>query len=203
MIFLTQSGGPSQIELFDEKPGLAALACTELPESVRNGQRLTSMTSAQKQLLMPAHSKFPRWGQSGVTVSEWLPHIGSMSDEICFIKSMCTEQRNHAPAMTSLLTGHQLPGRPSVGAWVSYGRGSPNRDLPDCVVLVSKMLRPSDQPLYDYYWGSGFLPSSYQGMKFGNAKEPVLYLDDPEGVPRELLTFDAGRSLRTQWAEAT
>ncbi|MEK0446415.1 MAG: hypothetical protein RLZZ399_1736 [Verrucomicrobiota bacterium] len=186
VIFLTQSGGPSQIELFDEKPGLAALAGTELPESVRNGQRLTSMTANQKQLVMPAHTQFRQWGKSGATVSEWLPHIGSMSDEICFIKSMCTEQINHAPAMTFLLTGHQLPGRPSVGAWVSYGLGSPNRDLPDYVVLVSKMLRPSDQPLYDYYWGSGFLPSSYQGVKFRNAKEPVLYLDDPEGLPREL-----------------
>jgi hypothetical protein len=186
VIFLTQSGGPSQIELFDEKPGLAALAGSELPESIRNGQRLTTMTSSQKQLIMPAHTKFQRWGKSQATVSEWLPHIGSMSDEICFIKSMCTEQINHAPAMTFLLTGHQLPGRPSIGAWVSYGLGSPNRDLPEYVVLVSKMLRPSDQPLYDYYWGSGFLPSSYQGVKFRNAREPVLYLDDPEGLPREL-----------------
>ena len=186
VIFLTQSGGPSQIELFDEKPGLAALAGTELPDSVRNGQRLTTMTSKQKQLIMPSHTKFQKWGKSQATVSEWLPHIGSMSDEICFIKSMCTEQINHAPAMTFLLTGHQLPGRPSIGSWVSYGLGSPNRDLPEYVVLVSKMLRPSDQPLYDYYWGSGFLPSNYQGVKFRNAKEPVLYLDDPAGLPREL-----------------
>ena len=186
IIFLTQSGGPSQIELFDHKPGLAARAGTELPDSIRNGQRLTSMTANQKQLVMPAHTQFQRWGKSGATVSEWLPHIGSVSDEICFIKSMCTEQINHAPAMTFLLTGHQLPGRPSIGAWVSYGLGSPNRDLPDYVVLVSKMLRPSDQPLYDYYWGSGFLPSNYQGVKFRNAREPVLYLEDPEGLPREL-----------------
>jgi hypothetical protein len=186
VIFLTQSGGPSQIELFDEKPGLAALAGTELPDSIRKGQRLTSMTAKQKQLVMPAHTRFQRWGQSGATVSEWLPHIGSVSDDLCFIKSMCTEQINHAPAMTFLLTGHQLPGRPSVGSWVSYGLGSPNRDLPDYVVLVSKMLRPSDQPLYDYYWGSGFLPSSFQGVKFRNAREPVLYLDDPEGLPRPL-----------------
>ena len=186
VIFLTQSGGPSQIELFDEKPGLAALAGSELPESVRRGQRLTTMTSGQKQLVMPAHTRFHRWGQSGATVSEWLPHIGSISDEVCFIKSMYTEQINHAPAMTFLLTGHQIPGRPSIGAWVSYGLGSPNRDLPDYVVLVSKMQRPSDQPLYDYYWGSGFLPSRFQGVKFRNAKEPVLYLQNPEGLPAEL-----------------
>lgn len=186
IIFLTQSGGPSQIELFDEKPGLAALAGTELPESVRRGQRLTTMTASQKQLVMPAHTKFQKWGQSGATVSEWLPHIGSISDEVCFIKSMYTEQINHAPAMTFLLTGHQIPGRPSIGAWVSYGLGSPNRDLPDYVVLVSKMQRPSDQPLYDYYWGAGFLPSRFQGVKFRNAREPVLYLQNPEGLPAEL-----------------
>jgi hypothetical protein len=200
VIFLTQSGGPSQIELYDEKPGLAALAGTELPESVRNGQRLTAMTANQKQLVMPSHAKFRRWGKSGATVSEWLPHIGGVADDICFIKSMCTEQINHAPAMTFMLTGHQIPGRPSVGAWVSYGLGSPNRDLPDYVVLVSKMLRPSDQPLYDYYWGSGFLPSSYQGVKFRNAKEPVLYLEDPAGLPRELRRsmLDGLSELNTQ-----
>jgi hypothetical protein len=186
VIFLTQSGGPSQIELFDEKPGLAALGGSELPDSIRRGQRLTTMTSGQKQLVMPAHTRFRRWGQSGATVSEWLPHIGGISDEICFVKSMCTEQINHAPAMTFLLTGHQIPGRPSMGAWVSYGLGSPNRNLPEYVVLVSKMQRPSDQPLYDYYWGAGFLPSRFQGVKFRNAKEPVLYLRNPDGLPSEL-----------------
>jgi hypothetical protein len=144
------------------------------------------MTSGQKQLVMPAHTRFRRWGQSGATVSEWLPHIGGISDEICFVKSMCTEQINHAPAMTFLLTGHQIPGRPSMGAWVSYGLGSPNRNLPEYVVLVSKMQRPSDQPLYDYYWGAGFLPSRFQGVKFRNAKEPVLYLRNPDGLPSEL-----------------
>ena len=186
VIFLTQSGGPSQIELFDEKPRLKDLGGTELPESVRRGQRLTTMTANQKQLVMPAHTTFQRWGQSGATVSEWLPHIGAISDDVCFIKSMTTEQINHAPAMTFLLTGHQIPGRPSMGAWVSYGLGSPNRDLPEYVVLVSKMQRPSDQPLYDYYWGAGFLPSRFQGVKFRNAREPVLYLQNPEGLPSEL-----------------
>ena len=135
---------------------------------------------------MPPKSSFRRWGQSGATVSKWLPKIGSVADDLCFVKSMRSEYINHAPAMTFLLTGHQLPGRPSAGAWVSYGLGSENRDLPDYVVLVSKMQRPSDQPLYAYYWGSGFLPSRYQGVKFRNANEPVLYLHNPPGMPSKL-----------------
>ncbi len=186
VIFLTQSGGPSQIELYDEKPGLEQWAGKELPESVRQGQRLTLMTAQQQQLVMPSKTRFHRCGESGATVSEWLPHIGSVADDVCFIKSMFSEHINHAPAMTFLLTGHQIPGRPSIGAWASYGLGSFNRNLPDFVVLVSKMERPSDQPLYDYYWGSGFLPTRYQGVKFRNAESPVLYLNDPDGLPRHL-----------------
>jgi hypothetical protein len=186
VIFLTQSGGPSQIELFDHKPGLEKWAGMELPESVRHGQRLTTMTANQKQLIMPGKTKFSRYGQSGATIGEWLPHLGEVADEICFIKSMYTEQINHAPAMTFLLTGSQIPGRPSMGCWASYGLGSENRNLPDYLVLISKMQRPSDQPLYDHYWGSGFLPSRYQGVKLRNAKEPVLYLRDPDGLPRDL-----------------
>lgn len=186
VIFLTQSGGPSQIELFDHKPGLVAWAGKELPDSVRQGQRLTTMTASQKQLIKPAVTKFFRRGRSGATISEWLPHLGSVADDLCFIKSMRTDQINHAPAMTQFLTGNQIPGRPSMGAWVSYGLGSVNRNLPDYIVLISKMLRPSDQPLYDHYWGSGFLPSRYQGVKLRNARNPVLYLQDPEGLPREL-----------------
>lgn len=186
VIYLTQSGGPSQLELFDDKPQLESWAGQELPDSVRQGQRLTSMTANQKQLVMPSRVKFRRCGASGATVSEWLPRIGEVTDDICFVKSMRTEHINHAPAMTFMLTGHQIPGRPSVGAWVSYGLGSANRDLPDYIVLVSKMQRPSDQPLYDYYWGSGFLPTRYQGVRFRNAAEPVLYLNDPAGMPRTL-----------------
>lgn len=186
VIFLTQSGGPSQLELFDEKPGLMKWAGVELPDSVRQGQRVTTMTSNQKQLIMPARVKFKRCGNSGSTIGEWLPHLQNIADELCFIKSMHTDEINHAPAMTKFLTGHQLPGRPSMGAWVSYGLGSENRDLPDYLVLISKMQRPSDQPLYDHYWGSGFLPSSYQGVKLRNSKDPVLYLRDPEGLPPEL-----------------
>ncbi|MFT4555016.1 MAG: DUF1501 domain-containing protein [Planctomycetales bacterium] len=186
IIFLTQSGGPSQIELYDEKPGLIKMAGKELPDSVRNGQRLTAMTAGKAQLVMPAHSHFRRHGESGATVSDWLPHIGAIADELCFVKSMTTDQINHAPAMTRFLTGHHLTGRPSIGSWFSYGLGSSNRDLPDFLVLLSKMKRGSDQPLYDHYWGSGFLPSVYQGVKLRSAKDPVLYLRDPDGLPRHL-----------------
>ncbi|MCH1503278.1 DUF1501 domain-containing protein [bacterium] len=186
IIFLTQSGGPSQIELFDHKPKLQRWAGKELPDSVRQGQRLTTMTANQKQLVMPAKTRFERRGQSGATISEWLPHLGKVADELCFIKSMTTDQINHAPAMTKFLTGHQIPGRPSMGAWSSYGLGSPNKDLPEYLVLISKMKRGSDQPLYDHYWGSGFLPSQHQGVKLRNAKDSVLYLRDPDGLPPEL-----------------
>lgn len=186
VIFLTQSGGPSQIELFDHKPGLHKWAGKELPASVRQGQRLTTMTANQKQLIMPARTQFQHCGDSGATIGQWLPAHQKVADDLCFIKSMTTDQINHAPAMTKFLTGHQIPGRPSMGTWASYGLGSENKDLPDYLVLISKMKRPSDQPLYDHYWGSGFLPSKYQGVKLRNAKEPVLYLRDPDGLPRTL-----------------
>ncbi len=186
VIFLAQSGGPSQLELFDEKPTLVKLAGTELPESVRQGQRVTTMTSNQKQLLMPARVQFKRCGQSGATISEWLPHMADVADDLCFIKSMHADQINHAPAMTQFLTGNQLAGRPSMGAWVTYALGSQNPDLPAFPVLISKMHRPSDQPLYDHYWGSGFLPSRVQGVKLRSSRDPVLYLRDPDGLPRSL-----------------
>ena len=186
VIFLTQSGGPSQIELFDYKPNLIKWAGKELPDSVRQGQRLTTMTANQEQLIMPARTKFRRYGASGATIGEWLPYHSQIVDDVCFIKSMVTDQINHAPAMTKFLTGHQIPGRPSLGAWTSYGLGSENRNMPDYVVLISKMKRSSDQPLYDHYWGSGFLPSRYQGVKLRNAKDPVLYLRDPDGLPKHL-----------------
>lgn len=205
VIFLTQSGGPSQLELFDYKPGLVKLAGTELPDSIRQGQRVTTMTSKQKQLVMPGVTKFLRHGKSGTLLGEWLPHLGKVADDICIVKSMHTDQINHAPAMTQFLTGHQIPGRPSMGAWVSYGLGSVNQNLPDYLVLLSKMLRPSDQPLYDHYWGSGFLPSRYQGVKLRNAKDPVLYLRDPEGLPRAVRRgmLDGLAELNQQRLEAT
>jgi len=186
VIFLTQSGGPSQLELYDHKPELQKWAGIELPDSVRQGQRVTTMTSNQKQLLMPGRTKFEKCGRSGATIGEWLPHLRGVADDLCFIKSMHSDQINHAPAMTQFLTGHQIPGRPSMGAWVSYGLGSENQNLPEYLVLISKMQRPSDQPLYDHYWGSGFLPSRYQGVKLRNSRDPVLYLHDPDGMPREI-----------------
>ena len=186
VIFLTQSGGPSQIELFDYKPHLHKLAGTELPDSVRQGQRVTTMTSGQKQLILPPIASFGRYGECGATLGEWLPYHRNIVDDVCFIKSMVTDQINHAPAMTKFLTGHQLVGRPSMGAWASYGLGSENRNLPDYLVLISKMKRPSDQPLYDYYWGSGFLPSKFQGVTLRAARDPVLYLQDPQGMPRKV-----------------
>ncbi len=186
VVFLTQSGGPSQIELFDHKPGLHQLAGTELPDSVRQGQRLTGMTKNQAQLILPPLTKFQRYGDSGATLGEWLPHTAAVADELCFVKSMVTDQINHAPAMTQFLTGHQLPGRPSFGAWASYGLGSVNKNLPDYIVMISKMKRASDQPLYDSYWGSGFLPSKHQGVKLRNARDPVLYLGDHDGLPPHL-----------------
>ncbi|WP_169975433.1 DUF1501 domain-containing protein [Tautonia rosea] len=186
VIFLTQSGGPSQIELFDHKPGLEHWAGKELPESVRQGQRVTTMTANQKQLIMPSRTRFARFGECRATIGEWLPYLSEVVDDLCFVKSMVTDQINHAPAMTKFLTGHQLAGRPSIGGWTSYGLGSENRDLPDYLVLISRMQRPSDQPLYDHYWGSGFLPSRYQGVKLRNARDPVLYLRDPKGMPRHL-----------------
>lgn len=186
VIFLTHSGGPSQLELFDYKPGLRDRAGEELPDSVRQGQRVTGMTANQKQLILPCLPEFKRHGQSGALVSEWLPHLAGVADDLCFVKSMHTEDINHAPAMTRFLTGNQIPGKPSIGAWLSYGLGSMNRNLPDFMVLISKMERPSDQPLYEHYWGNGFLPSDYQGVKLRSAADPVLYLNDPAGLPRTL-----------------
>ncbi|MFT6110292.1 MAG: hypothetical protein ACJA2W_003217 [Planctomycetota bacterium] len=186
VIFLTQSGGPSQLELFDPKPRLQDLAGTPLPESVRGGQRVTGMTAGKPQLVMPGRAKFRPRGECGMELSDWIPHLAGIADDLCLVRSMTTDEINHAPAMTKFLTGHQIPGRPSLGSWISYGLGSMNRDLPDYVALLSKLKRGSDQPLYDHYWGSGFLPSIHQGVKLRAAAEPVLYLQDPEGMTREL-----------------
>lgn len=134
VIFLTQSGGPSQLELFDNKPGLLKWAGRELPDSVRRGQRLTTMTAGQKQLVMPSRVRFRRCGESGAEISEWLPHLQGVVDELCLVRSLYTDEINHAPAMTKFLTGHQLAGRPSMGAWTSYGLGSENSSLPEYLV---------------------------------------------------------------------
>ncbi|MFN7996867.1 MAG: DUF1501 domain-containing protein [Bryobacteraceae bacterium] len=186
VIFLFQSGGPSQMELFDYKPRLKDLEKTELPDSVRKGQRLTGMTSAQTSFpVAPSIYQFKQHGQSGAWVSELMPHLANVSDELCFVKSMYTEAINHDPAVTFFQTGFQLAGRPSIGAWLSYGLGSENKELPAFVVMISQGSgNPNDQPLADRQWGSGFLPTKYQGVKFRSTGDPVLFLSDPPGFER-------------------
>ena len=184
IIYLFQSGGPSQMDLFDPKPGLAKLHGQELPDSVRNGQRLTGMTAAQTSFPTAASKfRFSRHGRSGQQFSELLPHTAGIADEIAVVRSMHTEQINHDPAITFLQTGHQLAGRPSLGSWLSYGLGSESKNFPAFVVMVS--LGSGGQPLYSRLWGSGFLPTRYQGVKFRAGREPVLYLNDPQGFSRE------------------
>jgi hypothetical protein len=186
VIYLFQAGGPSQLELFDHKPQLARLRGENLPESVRMGQRLTGMTAHQASWpTAPSLFKFAQHGQSGAWLSELLPHMAKVVDQLSFIKSMHTEQINHDPAQTFALTGFQLAGRPSLGAWVAYGLGSENRDLPAFITMISLGRRGADQPLYDRLWGSGFLPPQYQGVKFHNGPDPVLYLSDPPGINRQ------------------
>ena len=181
VIYLFNSGGPSQIELFDHKPELKRLHGTELPESVRKGQRLTTMTGSQSSLPLAGSSfSFKRHGEGGNEISELTPHLAGLADDICIIRSMHTEAINHGPGVTYMQTGSQFPGRPSMGAWLDYGLGTENSDLPAFVVLVTK--GKGGQPLLSRLWGSGFLPSRYQGVRFRSGKNPVLYLANPDGV---------------------
>jgi hypothetical protein len=184
VVFLHQSGGPSQMDLFDYKPSLDKLAGTELPGSVRMGQRITGMTSGQSSFpVARSIFRFQRHGQSGAWVSELLPNIAKIVDDLTIVKTMNTDAINHDPAITFIQSGSQQPGRPSMGAWVSYGLGSENRNLPAFVVMLSQAqaLNP-DQPLFSRLWGSGFLPSSHQGVRFRAGSNPVLYLHNAEGV---------------------
>jgi hypothetical protein len=181
VIYLFQSGGPAQQDLFDYKPLLNEKNGEQLPDHVRGGQRLTGMSVNQASIpLAGSVFKFAQHGQSGAWVSELLPHTASIADELCFVKSMYTEAINHDPAITFFQTGAQVAGRPSLGSWVSYGLGSMNDDLPAFVVLVTK--GKGDQPLYARLWGNGFLDSRHQGVKFVAGKDPVYYLSNPEGV---------------------
>ncbi len=184
VIYLFQSGAPSQLDLFDYKPKLAGLRASELPDSIRQGQRLTGMTATQSSFpVAPPIFQFAQHGKSGAWVSDLMPHTAKMVDDLCFIKSMNTEQINHDPAVTFCQTGFQLAGRPSIGSWLSYGLGSLNKDLPAFVVMISQGSgNLADQPLYDRLWGSGFLPSRYQGVKFRSGADPVLYLSNPDGI---------------------
>lgn len=184
VIYLFQSGAPSQLETFDYKPKLRQLRGQDLPESVRRGQRLTGMTSGQATFpLTNSIFTFAQHGQSGAWISELLPHTAEIVDKLCFIKSIHTEAINHDPASTFLQTGSQLPGRPSIGSWLSYGLGSTNDNLPNFVVLVTK--NKNGQPLYARLWGNGFLPSQHQGVQFRAGKNPVLYLNNPDGIDKE------------------
>ncbi len=188
VVYLFQSGGPSHLELLDEKPELKRLHGTELPDSIRQGQRLTGMTSGQTSFPVVASKfGFRSCGQSGTRVSELLPHTGKVIDDICVIRSMHTEAINHDPAITFIQTGSQQPGRPSLGAWASYGLGSEAEDLPAFLVLISHGSgADANQGLLERLWGSGFLPSSHQGVKLRGSGDAVLYLSDPKGVNRNL-----------------
>ena len=188
VIYLFQSGGPSQMDLFDHKPQMAGHFDKELPDSVRMGQRITTMTSRQKRFpVAPSMYKFQRHGESGATISELLPHTACVADELCFIKTMVTEAINHDPAITYFQTGSQIAGRPSMGAWASYGLGSENENLPGFIAMTSRGtgLR-AGQPLYDRLWGSGFLPTTHQGVKLRSGGDPVLYLNNAPGISREM-----------------
>ncbi|MFN7829375.1 MAG: DUF1501 domain-containing protein [Acidobacteriota bacterium] len=186
VIFLHQSGGPSQFETWDYKPSLEKLHGIELPESVRNGQRITGMTSSQASFpCAKSIYKFAQHGQSGTWVSELLPHTAKVVDELTVIKSVHTDAINHDPAITMIQTGFQQPGRPSFGAWASYGLGSDNQNLPAFIVLLSTAhALNTDQPLFSRLWSSGFLPSNYQGVRLRGGATPVLYLDDPPGIDK-------------------
>ena len=179
IVYLFQSGGPSQFEMWDYKPKLKNMFGQDLPDSVRQGQRLTGMSAEQTSFPMaPSVFDFKQHGKTGTWASELLPYTAEVVDELCFIKSMQTDQINHDPAITFMQTGNQLPGRPSIGSWLSYGLGSDNDNLPTFITLITKNM--GGQPLYSRLWGNGFLPTEHQGVQFRSGKDPVLYLSDPE-----------------------
>ena len=200
VIYLFQSGAPSQIDLFDHKPGLAELRGDRAarldpqgPAAHRDDRAAGELSRSRRRKF-----KFAQHGKSGAWVSELLPHTAKVADDLCFVKSLHTEAINHDPAITFFQTGAQLAGRPSIGAWLAYGLGSENQDLPAFVVLVSQGTgNPTDQPLYDRLWGSGFLPTQYQGVKFRSQGDPVLYLSNPPGVDARDAPRDARRPRRS------
>ena len=186
VIYLFQEGGPSQMDTFDHKPGLKDFFDKDLPATIRGQQRLTGMTSGQSRLpVAPSIFKFEQHAnrQDGLWVSELMQHTGRMAGEMCVVKSMTTDQINHGPGITFLQTGNQIPGRPSMGAWMSYGLGSENQNLPTFVVMISQG-RGQMQALFSHLWGAGFLPGEHQGVQFRAAADPVLYLNDPNGMLR-------------------
>ena len=184
-IYLFQNGAPTHVDLFDFKPELQKRHGKPLPDSYISGQRFSTMTGkADGKLMLAPVEPFRRHGQSGAWVSDFLPHTGRIADELCFVKSMHTDAVNHAPAISLMLSGAQIPGRPTLGAWLTYGLGSETENLPAFAVMTSVSKGTScGQIFYDFYWGSGFLPSRYQGVKFRGGNEPVLYLSNPAGLP--------------------
>jgi hypothetical protein len=185
VIFLFMAGAPSQIDLFDYKPDLEKLFKEPLPESISMGQRVTAMTKGKTQLVAPSMYKFDKKGKSGIWMCELLPHLSEVADDLCIINSMHTNAINHDPAKTFICTGSEIPGKASMGAWLSYGLGSMNRDLPDFIVLTSAYWTGGTrnvQALYHRLWGSGFLPSKHQGVAFQTSGDPVLFLSNPSGV---------------------
>ena len=187
VIYLFQNGAPTHVDLFDYKPELTKRKGEQIPDSVVKGARFSTMTSGQTvRPCLPEITKFAQHGQSGAWVSDFLPHTAKIADECCFVKSMHTTQVNHAPAICFFLTGSEMPGRPSAGAWLTYGLGSETEDLPGFVVMTSRDKEAScGQIFYDFYWGSGFLPTKFQGVKFRGQGDPVLYLSSPDGVSKE------------------
>ena len=205
VIFLHQSGGPSQLETFDYKPNLVRYQGTQIPDSVRMGQRVAQTMGQSSLPVVNSAYTFAQHGRSGAWVSELLPYTAKIVDDIAIIKTMNTDAINHDPAITFIQTGFQQPGRPSMGAWLSYGLGSENETLPTFVVLLSQAHAiNADQPLFSRLWASGFLPSSYQGVRFRAGSTPVLFLDNPPGVTqstrRQML--DAAAKLNAMREEA-
>ena len=203
VIYLFQSGGPPQLDLLDYKPQLRAHQGDDVPDSVFNGQRLTGMTAGQTSFPVAASTfDFHQHGESGLWLSEVMPHLGKVADDICVVKSLETEAINHDPAITFLQTGFQIAGRPSMGAWLSYGLGNANENLPTFVAMLSGN---GGQPLYDRLWGAGFLPSEHQGVRFRSGKDPVLYLNNPAGMSSSLRrqTLDDLGKLNRLRLEAT
>jgi len=188
VIFLFMAGAPSQLDLWDYKPDLVKRFKSPLPPEVRDGQRVTAMTRGATHLVQPTMFNFSQQGQSGLYMCELFPHLATVVDDLCLIKSMHTDAINHDPGKTLICTGSQIPGKPSLGAWLSYGLGTLNRDLPDFVVLNSAFWtgdQANVQALYSRLWGTGFLPSKHQGVAFQSSGDPVLFLSNPKGVTRD------------------
>jgi len=187
VIFLFMAGAPSQLDLFDYKPDLHKKYKKPLPSEIRAGQRVTAMTQGKSHLIAPSLFKFSRQGRNGIWMSELLPHLSTVVDDLCFIRSMHTDAINHDPGKTLISTGSEIPGKPSLGAWLSYGLGTLNKDLPDFIVLSSAFWsgdQANVQALYSRLWGTGFLPSKHQGVMFQPSGDPVLFLSNPAGVTR-------------------